>query len=155
VPEALENLRVAESELLTTDASPADLASNRLAQARAHFLVGDLAQAALDARACLADLPDTAPISRAEGLVLLGQVAFHEGDHEGARELYRRAILELSAVGADRSAAQLWFELGGLFMSVGCQAEALDAFQRAGASSGLRPVDPVTPLTPVRDRQSA
>lgn len=152
VPEALANLRQAETELRTSDASPADLASNRLGQARAHFLVGELEQAAADARDCLADMSRHAPLTRAEAYVLLGQIAFHEGDHERARSLYAEAILELSAVGADRAAAQLWFELGGLWLSVGCQAEALDAFQRAGASSGLRSLDPAAPLAPARRR---
>jgi hypothetical protein len=40
-------------------------------------------------------------------------------------------------VGADRSAAQLWFELAGLLESIGEAETALDAYKRAGAASGL------------------
>jgi hypothetical protein len=46
-------------------------------------------------------------------------------------------VLLLSGVGADRSAAQLWFELAGLLESIGEGSSALDAYKRAGAASGL------------------
>ena len=39
--------------------------------------------------------------------------------------------------GADRQAAQLWFELGGLLEEIGAADEAMDAYRRAAASTGL------------------
>ena len=152
VEEALAHLEQGENELRTTDAGSAEIARNRLAQARAHFLVSDFDRATAIAEECLADLPSSAPIHRAEAYGMLGQVAFHEGDGARAQELYGQAILALSAAGADRSAAQLWFELGGLWLSVGCHAQALDAFQRAGVSTGLRAVDPIRPLAPITQK---
>jgi hypothetical protein len=49
----------------------------------------------------------------------------------------------LSGVGADRRAAELWFELGGLLQDVGEAAAALDAYRRAAASTGLTPRIPL------------
>ncbi|GAB2732353.1 helix-turn-helix domain-containing protein [Nocardioides pakistanensis] len=147
VTEALGHLARAEQELLTSDASPADLASNRLAQAKARFLIGDLRAAQAEATECLESTANGAPLVAAEARVLLGQIAFQRGDNDGAQARYREAILLLSGIGADRSAAQLWFELGGLWMSVGCPEEALDAFQRAGASTGLRAKPVAAPVT--------
>ena len=40
------------------------------------------------------------------------------------RSSYREAVLSLTAVGADRGAAQLWFELAGLLEEIGDAAEA-------------------------------
>ena len=54
-----------------------------------------------------------------------------------AKRAYREAILLLSGVGADRGAAQIWFELGGLLEGLGDQDGALDAYRRAAASTGL------------------
>ena len=47
--EALDHLVHAEAALATNDSSPADLIDNRLAQARAHFLQGDLERAHFEA----------------------------------------------------------------------------------------------------------
>lgn len=138
VTEALSALRQSERELVTCDASPSDMASNRLAQARAHLLLGALDKATSEAQECLNTVSHNAPLVAAEALALRGQIMFHQGDPTRAQDYFREAILVLSAMGADRGAAQLWFELGGLWMSVGCHDEALDAFQRAGASTGLR-----------------
>jgi len=54
-----------------------------------------------------------------------------------AKRAYREAVLLLSGIGADRGAAQTWFELGGLLEGLGDEAGALDAFRRAAASTGL------------------
>lgn len=135
--EALAMLRGCEPDLVTSESSPADLASNRLGQANAHFLLGDLARAQAQATDCLA-LASNSPMIAAESYVLLGQIAFEAGDQDHARALYQEAILMLNGIGADRSAAQLWYELGGLWRKVGRPEEALDAYERAAASTGLR-----------------
>ena len=48
------------------------------------------------------------------------------------------AVLLLTGVGADRDAAQLWFELADLLEEVGDVDGARNAYRSAAASSGLR-----------------
>src|SRR3712207_7022942 len=54
------------------------------------------------------------------------------------RSSFREAVLILTGIGADRSAAQLWFELGALLEDVGEAESARDAYRSAAASAGLR-----------------
>ena len=51
---------------------------------------------------------------------------------------YRRAVFLLTSVGADRDAAQLWFELADLFEDAGDIEASRDAYRSAAAASGLR-----------------
>jgi Flp pilus assembly protein TadD len=67
-----------------------------------------------------------------------GQVYAMEGDLAGAKSSYREAVLLLTGIGADRTAAQLWFELAGLLEDVGDFDAARDAYRSAAVSSGLR-----------------
>ncbi|GAA4691897.1 helix-turn-helix domain-containing protein [Nocardioides conyzicola] len=135
--EALELLLRAERAMAITGGVPADLADNHLAQARAQFLLGDV-DAARRLAATTADSSRTAaPVVAADALVLLGQIDAHAGDVQAARDHYQQAVLLLSAVGADRSAAQLWFELAHLLEGIGEASSAIDAYRRAGAASGL------------------
>ena len=60
-------------------------------------------------------------------------------DTERAIAHFRRALVVLDGVGADREAAQLWFELANLLRECGAVEEAMEAFRRAGASTGLMP----------------
>ena len=54
----------------------------------------------------------------------------------------------MSAIGADRTAAQLWFELGALWESVGDAEASRDAYRSAAASAGVQLRLPVaTPAT--------
>lgn len=138
IAESMRELERSERELELASASPADLASVRLGQARGAYLQGKLDVAEAIATACLKKGAQNVPMVAAELHVLRGQVAFARDDFDAARRAYGEAILSLSAVGADRRVAQLWYELGGLWQTVGCDAEALEAFRRAGASSGLR-----------------
>jgi transcriptional regulator with XRE-family HTH domain len=134
---ALGQLVKARAELEVTDANPADLADNALAQARAYFLLGDDQRARRRAEETAASARGTAPLVAADALVLQGQIAVRSGDPEAARSLYQRAVLVLTGLGADRNAAQLWFELATLLEEVGDTRLALDAYRRAGASTGL------------------
>lgn len=145
ISESMRELERSEKELELASASPADLASVRLGQARAAYLQGELGAADAIATACLKDGAQNVPMVAAELHVLRGQIAFARDDFDAARDAYSAAILSLSSVGADRRVAQLWYELGGLWQSVGCAEEALDAFRRAGASSGLRAASTSTP----------
>jgi transcriptional regulator with XRE-family HTH domain/Tfp pilus assembly protein PilF len=134
---ALGVLVKARAELELTDANPADLADNALAQARAYFLLGDDVRATRRATESAAAAAGGSPLVTADAHVLRGQIAAREGDIETARSRYQRAILVLSGMGADRNAAQLWYELAGLLEEVGELQHALDAYRRAGASTGL------------------
>jgi tetratricopeptide (TPR) repeat protein len=135
--EAKETLEQAARELDWSSASVLDKADNHLALARAVLLLGDPAAAADLAVSSHDMLLDQAPLLSAEALVLQGQIAASEDRTEDASRRYKQAILLLSGVGADRRAAELWFELGGLLLDVGEAADALDAYRRAAASTGI------------------
>ena len=135
--EALEMLLRAERAMAITGGVPADLADNHLAQARAHSLLGDPDAARELARATVDSSRTAAPVVAADALALLGQLAAQAGDVHAARDHFQQAVLLLSGVGADRSAAQLWFQLAHLLESIGDASSALDAYRRAGAASGL------------------
>ena len=137
--EAKENLVRAARELDWSSASPVDKVDNQLGLARANLLLGDADAAAEQSAASYEITRDTAPLSAAEALVLQGQIAASQGRTEEAASIYKEAILQLSGVGADRRAAELWFELGGLFQDVNEPAAAMDAYRRAAASTGLLP----------------
>lgn len=149
--EALEILTHAAEELAFTGAGPADLADNRLAQARARFLLGDADGARRQAIETGTGVRSSMPLLAADAFALLGQIAVHEDALDTARTHFQEAVLLLSGVGADRAAAQLWFELAGLFEGVGEPAAALDAYRRAAAATGL--VAPsLSRTTPTRTR---
>jgi transcriptional regulator with XRE-family HTH domain/Tfp pilus assembly protein PilF len=135
--EALELLTSAAHDLEIAGAQPGDLADNRLAQARAQFLLGDIDAARLQAAETASAARISTPIVAADAYALLGQIAVGDGDHAVARDHFQDAVLLLSGLGADRSAAQLWFELAGLLESVGDATSALDAYRRAAAATGL------------------
>jgi transcriptional regulator with XRE-family HTH domain len=139
-PEAAEakiTLELAKRELDWTSASTIDKADNELAMARANLLLGDIDAAAEQSASSYQIARDQAPVTAAEALVLQGQIAATRNDTAGATSAYKEAILLLSSVGADRRAAELWFELGGLLQDVDEPAAALDAYRRAAASTGL------------------
>jgi tetratricopeptide (TPR) repeat protein len=62
----------------------------------------------------------------------------NRGRVEDARRAFLSAVQLLSGAGADREAAQLWFDLGVRLKQIGEVEAALDAFQRAAASTGLK-----------------
>jgi len=149
---ALETLDRAELELANSAASDLDRAGEILTRARAHYLLGELD----DARRYLADCEETAPGSaifiRASVEALRGEVALVSNDTSAAKEYFRSAVTRLTGMGADRDAAQLWFQLGTSLAQLGDAEAAIDALSRAGASTGLVS----TPLpAPVRSRVDA
>lgn len=136
--EALEQLRAAEVALLGTDASVLDLASNRLGQARAVLMLGRTGESEQLVADVLEQVGEEAPLLAAEAHLQLGEVAMARGHVAAARTGFQQAVMRLSAVGADRQAAQLWFDLGAQLEQVGQAALALDAYRRAAAATGLR-----------------
>ena len=135
---ALATLARAETEMAWSPTSPVDVARQQLTRSRAHFLLDQPDQAANHLAKALELAPKDARVLRASALALEGEIFGARGRTDDARRAYQRAVYELSAIGADRDAAQLWFELGSLLAEVGDTEGAVDAFQRAGASTGLR-----------------
>jgi transcriptional regulator with XRE-family HTH domain len=138
VAEAQENLEKAAEELVWTSASTIEIARNAVARARAHYLEGNMSRAEDICAEVLATASDEVPILAADAQALAGQVAAARGDAEGAKAAYRKAVFMLTASGADRDAAQLWFELADLLEEVGDVDAARDAYRSAAASTGLR-----------------
>jgi transcriptional regulator with XRE-family HTH domain len=138
VAEAQRSLEQAAEELAWSSASPVDVARNDLALARALFLTGKVdAAGELSARVRSA-IGDQAPLVAADASALQGQVMAAQGDLTGAAQCFQQAVHALTGVGADRTAAQLWFELADLFEDVGMLDASRDAYRSAAASAGLR-----------------
>jgi hypothetical protein len=74
----------------------------------------------------------------ADARALQGQAIAVSGDRETAALMFRQAVHILTGVGADREAAQLWYELGALLESVGDGDAARAAYRSAAAAAGLR-----------------
>ena len=136
--EALEHLRTAQTDYRVTDADVADVLHNQMALARAYFAVGDIERAENEAAAVLANAADLPFVASTAG-TLLGRIARIHDDADAAREHLMAAVRSLTAVGADRRAAQQWFTLATLLDEMGLSDEAKDAFRRAAVSTGLTP----------------
>ena len=145
--EAREQLRLADLELEWSQASPGERARNQLVTTQA-MLVGETRRRQGAALEVVEAYSDAEPLIAVDALILLGQAAWTTGDREEAQQWYRRAIATLTGVGADREAAQVWFELGTLSAQAGLVAESADAFQRAAASAGLTSRLPVINTPP-------
>ena len=144
--DAREQLRLADIELEWSQANPSERAHNDVVNAQALLLAGDPDGAQARALAVVEICGDR--LVGVEALILLGQIAWATGEREDAQQWYRRAIATLTGVGADREAAQVWFEVGTLAAQAGLVAESADAFQRAAASAGLTSRLPVINTPP-------
>jgi len=138
VSEAKRHLAQAAEELAWSSASTIEVARNNISIARAHYLEGDLATADELCTQIIAEVKDIAPLLAADAEALAGQVAAATGEVDAAKRAYRRAVYLLTGVGADREAAQLWFELADLLEDVHDVEAARDAYRSAAAASGLR-----------------
>lgn len=134
---ALRTLDAADRDMATASASVHDVADARMTRGRALFLLGKNAEALAEVQAAEQLAPDAAPLLRASISVLEGEIALAEHRVDDGRVAFLSAIRSLSGIGADREAAQLWFELGDLLQEVGETDAALDAFRRAATSTGL------------------
>ena len=143
VAAAETNLLRADEELRNSSAGAIDLARNLLSRARARLLCGDNSTADQLAAQVLAEA-DNVPDLAADALSVQGQAIAAMGDLAGATTAYRSAVMLLTGIGADRSAAQLWFELAALLEGVGDFETARTAYRSAGASTGLRSRPTVT-----------
>jgi len=135
---AQENLERAEEELRHSSASAIDLARNKLFRAQATLLAGNHDTARSMSQEVYDEVVDQVPDLAAHACTILGQSVSASGDVEGASQAYRQAVMLLTGIGADRGAAQLWFELAGLSEGVGDFDTARVAYRSAAASAGLR-----------------
>jgi transcriptional regulator with XRE-family HTH domain len=138
IAEAQFNLDKAAEELVWCSASSVDIARNDFGRARAFFLDGRMSEALDLCAGVHAILDGEAPLMAAEVRTLEGQVAMCHGNVDEATVAYRHAVMLLTGIGADRSAAQLWFELASLLEDVGDFDAARDCYRSAAASTGLR-----------------
>lgn len=138
VDEAERNLEQAAEGMAWSSAAPVDRAWTHLGLARARYLNGDLVGSRQLTTTVLFVSEGSAPLAEAEAKALEGQTYAAEGDMAKAAEAYQRAVHLLSGIGADKGAAQLWFDLAGLMDEVGLVDAARDAYKRAAASTGLR-----------------
>jgi tetratricopeptide (TPR) repeat protein len=138
ISEAQENLKLAAEEYQWCSASPADIGRNELAQARAHFLAGDVETAEVMSRHVHESIKVLSPLTAADAKSLEGQVHAAQGDIEAAARSYHEAVFALTGLGSDREAAELWFELAGLLEDVNEFDAARHAYRSAAAASGVQ-----------------
>jgi tetratricopeptide (TPR) repeat protein len=136
--EAERTLTRAAEELRSTSAGPVDVARNQLALCKVFLLRGEPDQVHPMAEAVLRDVGEGAPDVAAEAEVLTGRAWAAQGDPAEAHRAFRRAVQTLSSIGADRAAAELWFELGALWEGLGDAEASRDAYRSAAASAGVQ-----------------
>ena len=136
--EAERTLERAAEDLRASSAGPVDIATNQLVRCKALLLRGAHEEVLIQAEQVLGAVGVVAPIVAAGAHVVIGRALAARHDLAGAQRAYGEAVRTLSAIGADRTAAELWFELGALWESVGDVAASRDAYRSAAASTGLR-----------------
>ncbi len=135
---AQRQLDLAAADLSGSSAGTLDRAINDVYRARALLLSGDFS-GAVDLLADVhAAVHASAPLTAADAKALEGQAHAAAGYLDRAGQSYREAVLLLTAAGADREAAQQWYELASLLEGVGAYDEARAAYRSAAASAGLR-----------------
>lgn len=135
---ARRNLEHAAEMFEWSSASPADRARNDLALARAHLLGGDPRAARSLAEKVRTDSGENLPLISAHASSLEGHASVALGDTEAGKRSYQLAVGLLTGLGADKGAAQLWYELADILEQLGDLEGARKAFRSAAASAGLR-----------------
>jgi tetratricopeptide (TPR) repeat protein len=136
--EALANLTAAREQMAHSGAGPVDRLRNEVALADAALISGDTTTAREIAASAFAEARSSAPIVAAHARAMEGQAAAAQGQLTEATAMFKDAVAILTGVGADRSAAELWLELGSLLESVGEDDAARGAYRSAAAAAGLR-----------------
>jgi Flp pilus assembly protein TadD len=101
-------------------------------------MLGDLETAERLGRGALATLEGRSPLVESETRSVLGQVAARQDRTDDAQVELQCAAALLTGIGADRSVAELWYELGACLDDLGLVSEARDAFRRAAAATGIQ-----------------
>lgn len=136
--EATSNLTAARDQMAHSAVGLVDRLRNELALAEAALLGDDVRTAGELAAAVFEAARGSAPLVAADARALQGQAAAANGDVALAAELYKDAVRLMTGAGADRSAGELWLELGALLDSVGEHDLARRAYRSAAAAAGLR-----------------
>lgn len=135
---ATSTLRQAVAELEASSAGRVDIARTEVALARALLLGGDVSEAAVLAEQVLEEIAGSSPLLAADARVLQGQASAASGDPMAAREAYQDAVRLLTGIGADRTAADLWYEVGTLLEEMGDLDGARQAYRSSAVSAGAR-----------------
>ncbi len=138
IEEAQSHLRQAALEFEWCSAGPVEVARNELAQAKAHYLKGEIDVALELSHRVHGAVETQSPIVAADAKAVEGQALVAQGFVEDAKVAYHQAVLTLTGIGSDRGAAQLWFDLASMLEEVGDSEAALNAYRSAAASAGLR-----------------
>ncbi|MFP5253663.1 MAG: hypothetical protein ACLGH4_07690, partial [Actinomycetes bacterium] len=136
--EAIRNLTAAREQMEHSGAGQVARLRNEIALAEAALLSGQPAEARQLCAAVFDQARAGAPLVAAHARALEGQAAAADGDVSLATSMFREAVHLLTGVGADRSAGELWLELGALLESVGDHDTARQAYRSAAAAAGLR-----------------
>lgn len=147
VGEACRNLDRAAELYAWSNASPADLARNELARARAHLLSEDVEAALAIAAGVREEHASDLPMVSAEAYTIEGQAMLALGNADAALDAYRRAVALLTGIGADKSAANLWYEVADMLEELGDLDGARAAYRSAAAAAGVRRQAPSRALT--------
>jgi len=140
VTEAMDHVRRGQEELRATSASEAEVAQSHTLLAQAFLLDGQSERAIDLAEVARAAVPADAPLELAEAISVLGEALAGAGQTEDARRACHSAMETLERVeGADRAAAQLWFDLADVLEGLGDLEGARTALRGAAVASGLRP----------------
>jgi tetratricopeptide (TPR) repeat protein len=135
--EALANLTRARAEMHDSSASEVDVARLDVSIAASHLLAGD-PELALSITADVRGRGlQGAALLHTEALVVEGQALTALGRAEEGHAAYVQAMHSLTAAGADRVVAQLWFELAELLERAGDLDGARQAYRSAAATTGL------------------
>ncbi len=151
IGEAQRNLQQAAEEFQWSGAGPVEIGRNELAQARAHYLKGDIETAEIMSTRVHENVHALSPLTAADAKSLEGQVHASRGDIEAALLAYRESVLMLTSLGSDRQAAEMWFELAGLLEDVNENDAARDAYRSAAAASGIQARPRMRAARPVSD----
>jgi tetratricopeptide (TPR) repeat protein len=138
VDEAQQQLEKAAEELAWSSAAPDDIASNDLALARSLLLRGDPETALELSNRAYDAIVEVSPLVAAEAKAVQGLAHAGRGASDEALSAYQQAVHILTGVGADRAAAQLWFELADLLEQLGEYDASRLAYRSAAASAGVR-----------------
>ena len=134
--EALKILDRAEIDGRVSGINEADRARIQMGQARAHFLLGALLEAA-DILNSILGVETESSILGVEARLLQGEIAGVHGRTDEAVAHLRAACEQLAEYDGDHGVAQLWFELGACLDEHGLYREAAQAYRSAGATTGL------------------
>jgi tetratricopeptide (TPR) repeat protein len=138
VEEATANLAAAHEQMTMSGAGQVDRLRTEAAMADAALMGGDPDAARRIAASVFEEARSAVPMVAAQARTVEGQAAAAQGDVNTAAAMYKEAVYFLVGIGADRSAGDLWLELGTLLEEVGEADAARQAYRSAAAAAGLR-----------------